>query len=52
MIRGYASAIAALGATGATLVLAALVFAPGWPVYVAIVGGIVTGGAAARWMHR
>lgn len=52
VIRAYASVIAALGAAGATLVLAALVFEPGWPVYVAIVGGVVTGGAAARWAHR
>jgi hypothetical protein len=51
-IRRYASMIVALGATGVTLVLAALVFAPGWPVYLAIVGGLVTGGAAARWVHR
>jgi hypothetical protein len=51
-IRAYASVIALLGATGATLVLAALVFAPGAPVYVAIVGGVLTGGAAARWARR
>lgn len=39
--------VAVLGLAGAVLVLAALVFAPGWPVYAAIVVGGVTGCAAA-----
>lgn len=51
-IRAYASLIAGVGATGAVLVLAALVLAPGWPVYLAIVAGVVTGSAAARWARR
>ncbi len=51
-IRVHASLTAALGATGTVLVLAALVFAPGWPVYLAIVAGVVTGIAAAMWARR
>lgn len=51
-MRRYAFLIAALGATGAVIMLAAVVFAPGRPVYAAIVAGVVTGGAAARWPRR
>jgi hypothetical protein len=50
--RRYAFLIAALGATGAVIMLAAVVFAPGWPVYAAIVAGVVTGSAAAGWPRR
>jgi hypothetical protein len=41
-----------LGAAGAALVVVALVVAPGWTVYGAIVAGIVTGCVVAAWARR
>jgi hypothetical protein len=47
-----AGVIAVVGLVGAVLVVASLTFAPGWPVYVAIVAGVVTGCVAAGWARR
>jgi Flp pilus assembly protein TadB len=41
-----------LGAFGAVLIVAALVVAPGWPVYSAVVAGIATGCAGTAWVLR
>jgi hypothetical protein len=44
--------IAVVGVVGVVVVVASLTFAAGWPVYVAIVAGVVTGCVAAGWARR
>jgi len=41
-----------VGVVGAVLVGSSLVFAPGRPVYLAILAGVATGSLGAAWTRR